>query len=375
MAGLGYLYPAIRLAHILQTHSHHVLFVSTREHGIILANYGIDHAPVLNNSNNNNRPFLDLHRWAIAENALYGFKALNDVVNRYRPDVIVTSPIALMSFIFAEKYKIPVINIGFCEYLFPCKSAQDDSKEWRINSFTEAYNLCREKMGLSVNEYTYADSPLIGTKYLLRSVSKLNEGLILPDRVECVGDLYFEPSYNNKLLSQFIASSKVAKRQIVYIQMGRLFKGAEVWENLLSVLCQLPMNFIVDTGRADYSVARIKMYNNFFSSSFIPIGAIRDDISFIICTAQTTSVVSAIIHGKQILAIPHSADSIELTQRLESNNLAVGIYKPTEINFDTIQDLFGKLSNCCLEPSIMEFKELFLSYTDEMVYEIVKSVS
>src|SRR5690606_14345275 len=134
------------------------------------------------------------------------------------------------------------------------------------------------------------------------------------------------------------AASKAANKRIVYVQMGRLFKDISTWEILLDTLAKMSVNFIFDVGRADYSTSKIKLYENFFSASFIPIGSIKEDIDFVICTSQTTSVLSAIIHGKQILGIPHSAHSIELSRRLESKNIAKVIYDSKDINIENMQD-------------------------------------
>jgi UDP:flavonoid glycosyltransferase YjiC (YdhE family) len=366
MSGLGFLYPSIRLAHILQKNSHHVLFVSTDEHSITLANYGMDHIPVKSNI----RRFLDLHRWGYPDNVINDYSILSKIIDQYHPDAIVTSPLAIISFILGQKYQIPIINIGFCEYLFPAKLQDNYNKQWRIEKFTEVCNSFRAQLRLPLIEKSNIDSPLIGTKYLLRSVPALNDDITLPDQVTCIGDLYFEPVYINRPLSNFLAHSKATKKRVVYMQLGRLFHDVNVWRKLLSTLA----NFIVDTGRADYSISDAKKYNNFFTSHFIPIGAVKNDIDFVICTGQTTSVISSIIHDKQILAIPHSGDSVELSNRLVSKNLACAIYDLNDITIDRLNELFQKLSSNLFKPTIVDYKKQFLAYNDDVVYEIIKSI-
>lgn len=366
MSGLGYLYPAIRLSIILQKKNHQVLFVSTQEHSITLANYGIDHFPV----NNSHRRFLDLHGWGIPSNALINIDIVDKVIDKFRPDVIVTNPFAMISFILAEKYQLPLLNIGFCEYLF----TSTDDKHTRINEFTEIYNSCRSLLGLPHVEFSKTNSVLLGTKYLLRNVEKLYDNVLLPSQVEFVGGLYLEPSYINQPLLHFIASSKKSNKRIGYIQIGRLFKDVDVWENLLFSLSHTSMNFIVDIGNADYSIKESWKYSNFFTSSFIPIGAIKDDIDFVICGGQTTSVISAIIHGKKILGVPRSDLSIQLINRLENNKLALGIYQAEKITIGNINDIIVKFSNDSLNSAISEYQNIFLSYSDDVVYNKIKSI-
>lgn len=370
MAGLGYLYPSIRLAHILQNNNHHVLFVSASEHSIILSNLGIEHAAI----KPTNRKFLDLHRWGFPDNAVNNYLSVERIINQYRPDVIVTNPLAMVSFILAEKYQLPVINVGFCEYLFPGKSQVNEVKQWRKNQFTEIYNSFRSKIGLQPISGSDADYPLIGNKYLLRSIPELNDDITVPDKVEYVGDLYFEPDCINIPLQKFIKASKDSGRGVAYIQIGRLFTDIELWSRLTSILSEIPINFIVDAGRADYLSGGVKVRNSFFVTGFIPIGSVCNDIDFVICSGQTTSVISSIIHGKQMLSIPHSTDSIELTRRLEAKKLAYAIYDSKSLNRNNIKELLHQFSNCELESNVMRYKDLFLSYSDDVVYDKIKPI-
>ncbi len=368
MSGLGYLYPAIRIALILQKNNHSVLFVSTDEHSIVLSNYGIDHISMKSTV----RKFLDLHRWGVPDNAINDFATVSEIINKYKPDVIITNPLAMVSFLIAEKYQIPTINIGFSEYLFPCKSLNSPTKLWRLGKFTEVYNSYCDKIGLAHIETCELNSPLIGTVHLLRSIPKLNEDMAIPDNVQYVGDLYKEPAYINIPLSRFILASKIEGRRIIYIQLGRLFADWIKWEKLLSILVEQPINYIVDVGRADYSTSKLMRYGNFFVSKFIPIGAIKEDIDFVICSGQTTSVISSIVHGKPILAIPHSADSIELTKRIESKEIAFGIYNAKNLTPNTVHNLFIQLNTDYIKSLITEYQSMFLAYTDDIIYEIIK---
>lgn len=367
MSGLGYLYPSIRIAKILQRHNQNVLFVSTCEHSIILSNYGISHIPM----KSYNRKFLDLHRWGHTDSVIQNFKDVTKIIDSYRPDVIITSSLAMISFIIGEKYSIPVINIGFCEYLFPVINENSQTKEWRLSKFNEIYNSFKSELGLPIYNENSFSSPVIGTKYLLRSVNDFYGNNILPDHVACVGDLYLEPAYSNTLLEKFILNSKSNCRKIGYVQIGRLFKRNIIWEQLLKVLEKLPVDFIIDINRADYNIKSSSVYKNIFFSSFIPIGAFKKDIDFVICSVNTTTTISSIIHNKPMIAIPSSSDSLEFTQRLIAQKLAVGVTEISDINFNVLSEI---LNNDLWHLSTKNFQEKFLSYTNDVIYKIIVTV-
>jgi len=370
MSGLGYLFPAIRLAHILQKRGQQVLFVSTVEHAITLDSCGIAHVAVRNDG----APFLNTAGWYNPGNSVNEVKVFDNVIQQYKPDVIVANPLTLGAFVMAEKYGIPLINIGFTEYLYPSLNGADPDKEWRIKSITDFYNAYRAPLGLAPIACSAEYSPLIGDKYLLRSVPGLNKGAKLPAKVACVGGLYWEPAYTNIPLENFIAETIKSKRPLVYMQIGRLFEAADNWETLTGILARLPMNFVADIGRSDYIRSGTNVPNNFFADPFIPIGKIAGDIDFVICSGQSTSVISAIVHGKQILSIPHSADSTELTHKLETNGLAIGVHGRKNITFEVICGAINRLQHHQLQDKALEYSRLFDGYTDDHIFDVIDSV-
>ena len=369
LSSIGYLYPAIRLAHILQAHGQRVLFVSTTEHAMVLNTQGIDHLGVKNDS----VPFLYTSNWFLAANAPAEVKVLDYAVATFEPDAIVGSPLALAAFVAAEKYHLPLVSIGFTEYLYPGLNGLQE-KNWRMHSITNYYNGYRAELGFGPIAVSPLASPLIGDCYLLRSVPELNDHLQLPAAVQYVGDLYWEPSYENLPLRRFCADSRAGGKALAYLQIGRLFEGAAVWQALLGALRESPLNFLVDTGRADYIQPDAPFPDNFFVSPFIPLGAVADDVAFVVCSAQSTTVTSAIVHGKQLLCLPHSADSVELTQRLVSKGVALGLYEAAGIRPEQLAHCFEQLLAQQQLPAIADYRQKFVQYSDEQVFAAVQSV-
>ena len=143
---------------------------------------------------------------------------------------------------------------------------------------------------------------------------------------------------------------------------------------LFALLSQSAMNYVMDIGRADYLSPTFKAPPNFFINSFIPLGKIANNISFVICSAQSTTALSAILHGKQMLCIPHSADAHELSNRLEQKGLAYGLHRKEEIKKEIFMDLVKKIEAQTLAGCIEKYQRLFADYDHpDLVYQKIKA--
>lgn len=367
MASPGYLFPAIRLALILQQRGHQVLFAATADFQLTLQQYGMPAVPVRNDGS----PFLHPASWFQSESAPAEVSVLRQIAEAFRPDFIVSNPLTLASFILAEERGIPHINIGFSEYLYPGIQETGEAKLWRLKSITDYYNAYRAAVGLPPIACSPEDSPLIGSVYLLRSIPELHDEMKLPPQVRFIGSFYWEPAFRSIGLDHFLERNRSVGRPNVYVQIGRLFEDAPLWEKLIAALAPLPAGFVMDTGRADYLYGSMPLPANCFAAPFIPLGAISSEIGAVISSGQTTSMISAVIHGKPILCIPHSADARELCKKFVARKLAAGIFDSSEIQPQNIQSCLQKWATEKPDLNTAEYKERFLSYTDDFVYSIL----
>ncbi|MEE8056472.1 MAG: hypothetical protein V3T17_01355 [Pseudomonadales bacterium] len=374
LASFGYFFPAIKIAHILQQRGENVLFASAPIYGPLLQIYGIHSVEIRNQKNEH--PFLMPGLWYSDTATEDAVNALEQVINHYRPDVIVSNPLALASFVVAERHTIPNVITGFCEYLYPIRDSEDTTGQWRIGDMTRHYNNCRLRLNLEPIAVDPINSPLIGDKYLLRNIPQLKEPNDLPAKVSYVGGLYWEPGYINHELMHFIRQSQRNKLPLVYVQIGRLFQDDQIWSSLVNILERLPMNFIVDVGRADYMRNNTSLPSNFYVNSFIPLGKIADDIQFVLCSGQSTTVISAIIHGKAILSIPHAADAIDLSKKIQAKGLGTALYShATDLQEIAIRRCIDKLEDNVFQSKVQEYQKLFLDYDDpELIFKHVTSV-
>lgn len=363
----GCLYSAVRLGHILERGGQEVLFATTSEYAILLETRGLSCVGF----RQKDVPFLHPSTWFQPGNADTEVPILSRVVEQFRPDVIVTNPLVLVSFVLAERYGVPLYNLAYAESLYPGPRPSPGDKEWRLGAATGYYNGYRRALGLSEVAADPQTTPLYGDRCFLRSSPELYDGDDVQSRVEFIGDLYWEPAYENVRLRRFCQQQRAAGRPLMYVQLGRLFEERGLWSELMSCFAQLPAAFVCDLGRADYLHAAPSPPPNCLFSGFVPLGAIQDDVELVICSGTSTTCISAILHSKQLLCLPHSADGNELTARMEKRGLAIGLHGPDRSDFDMLQGAMLALLDKPLLKNVERYRRTLLDYDDARVYSIV----
>lgn len=356
LSSFGYLFPAIKLAHLLMARGDDVRFLTSIRYEPLLRLYGI---PTFGISNNRSEhPFLHPPLW-YDDPFLEDVAAVFDqVVNYFRPDAIISTPLTLPAFISAERHAIPLIVIGFSEYLFPALGEQHAGKAWRLGQFTGFYNKARARLHLLPVPASAEATPLIGDRYLIRNIPELDDARVLPPQVAYVGGLYWEPEYHNPALARFLAAGD---EPVVYVQLGRLFADGVVWGQLLTIFEQLPYRFLVDVGRADYLAHTARLPANLFLAPFIPLGKYATAVRLVLCTAQSTAVIGAILHGKPIVSLPHSDDAKELTLKIEAHQIGRRI---EELSVAGVQACFDVVQGPPYRDNVLGYRQLFMRYDD-----------
>jgi UDP:flavonoid glycosyltransferase YjiC (YdhE family) len=362
----GHLFPAIRLAHLLQRRGKEVLFVTAREHQFPFDTHGIQCIAVPNQPH----PFLSTYDWFDSAAASQQYHLIQQVFEEYAPDAIVATPLVMPAFALAEVHAVPLTVIGYCEYLFPSVGEVGSSKQWRIESFTGHYNGLREQLRLPLLHADPAASPLIGDRHVLRSVPQFTDQENLPPQVTFAGGLLWEPGYINLELDRFIARHRAEGRLLLFVQIGRLFNDQESWRALVALLGRVPAAFIVDIARSDYMTDHAEFPENLYLHPFVPMGHVKDVISGVLCSGQTTSVVSAICHGKPILGIPNSADGAEVIRRVVSHGIGAGLWQRNELHEDALLRFLKDVEGERFSDGLRPLQRQFLSHDqDAQVFE------
>lgn len=363
----GYLFPAIRLAKILEGQGNTVKFATTKEYQLLLQCQGFD----VQGIHNDGITFLHPSAWFNAGKAVQEIRVLEASVQEFKPDVIVTNPLVLAAFVLAERHQLPLLNLGFAEYLYPNPGRFHNGKQWRIGSVAGFYNQYRAQLDLPPVDIDPENCPLIGDCHLLRNSPELYGEEGLPSKVKFVGDLYWEPEFKHPRMMAFVERQQAAGRPVVYVQIGRLFEDAPLWERLLALFGQMDAAFVVDTGRADYLRPGTEIPQNCFLAPFIPLGPIAEHVAFVLFTGQSTAAISGILHGKPLLSLPHSADAHEFTQRLEARQLATGLYGQDQWNLMGLKAKFDQVLKRGNHLETAFYRQTLLRYDDALVYQTV----
>lgn len=367
LSSFGYLFPAVKVAHVLMEWGDDVHFLTSIRYEPLLRLYGI---PTLGISNNRSEhPFLHPALWYDDPLLEEVISAFDQVVNHVRPDAIVSTPLTLPAFITAERHGIPLIVIGFSEYLFPGIGEQNRTKAWRLGEFTGFYNKARARLDLPPVPVSVEATPLLGDRYLIRNIPELDDARTLPPQVSYAGGLYWEPEYHNPALARFL---KTGQQPVVYVQLGRLFNDGALWGQLLTSFAELPYRFVVDVGRADYLAQPHQIPANLFLAPFIPLGKYADVVALVLCTAQSTSVISAILHGKPIVSLPHSDDAKELTVKIEAYQIGRRL---TQVSTAALRECFDEVQQSPYRDNVLAYRQLFERYDDaSQIYATIHAV-
>ena len=324
-ASFGYLFPAIRLAHGLQRRGHQVHAVVAAEFAHLLTLNGIPHEAITNSASE--FPFLFPGHWFQAPRNAEQVPIFQRIVERWQPDVVVTSPLTLSGFLVAEINHLPVVIVGFSEYLYPGLDDEESPRRWRLGEFTTHYNTVRSEFALPSIEEDAAETPLLGDLFLLRSTPEMLGDLRTPDQVLPIGSaLYWDPPVVHHGLDRFLERARQRGRPVLHLQVGRLFEGRYKWPLLVEALAGSPYDVVADVGREDYLEARSNFPENFHVDTFIPFGSVAREAFCILSTSQSASFLGAIVHGLPQLSMPYSDDARETALKTIDRGLGLAIF-------------------------------------------------
>ena len=152
------------------------------------------------------------------------------MVQQFKPDVLVTSALALGPLIVGERAHIPVAVIGLLTGLLPEAGS-------RRGEFQGALDECRVRVG----HPPVPVERMLGGLYLTRGVPELVAGQ------HHVGACSWEPSAPSVVVDWLRAAGQAGKR-VVYVQQARSFSAPGFWPLLASALpsvSQIPLSDVL----------------------------------------------------------------------------------------------------------------------------------
>jgi UDP:flavonoid glycosyltransferase YjiC (YdhE family) len=291
----GFAFPSIAVALALRTDSHRVAFVTHRRVAPVLDEQGL--APVA--------PVdcFDTSMWHQPTDVVRQVGVLERAVRALRPQVLVTSALALGPLIVGERHGIAVVVMGMLTDLLPPGP--------RRSEFQSAFDACRAAVGLSPRPL----DRMRGDLYLARTVPEL--GLV----EHAIGACTWEPPAPTSVHSWLDDARRDGKR-IVYVQQARGF-GAPGFFRALGD-CFHGFAIAASTGRMDESPRDAPPGS--LVAPFLPQGAILEHADLAICSGTTSVALGALEHGVPVVTVPAGSEQHDIAALLE--RIGVGVTVP-----------------------------------------------
>lgn len=312
----GFVYPMIGIAGRLQERGHHVAFATSADFEGVIAEAGLERLP----RGNADGASFQLANWAHPVAVSIQVRHVQYAVERFRPDVLLCSTLALGPLIAGELAGLPVAVLGLAGYLWPVpvpggatRSADHDA-EWRHRETLALYNSARALFGMSALPGSLDASPLLGALYLLQSVPEL-EPLTdyLPDRVRFVGSCLCEPEAADAEVIEWLACGK--GRRLLYAHHGSVFRmGQTFWPALVAACDGIGIRVAAAMER-NRNAPPPSHDANWLVRGYVPQGLVMGRADGVVCSANTTAVLGALTHGLPALVFPTGGEQHALASR------------------------------------------------------------
>lgn len=296
----GFAFPAIAITRELRRRGHNVCFWSSSWLGSFVDSQA---SGIPTRASGANDPFQTStwHQPAAVEQQV---RDLEVVVQQFKPDVLVTSALALGPLIVGERAQIPVVVIGLLTGLLPEVGP-------RRGEFQRALDECRARVGHS----PVSVDRMLGDLYLTRGVPELVDG---PNPI---GACSWEPAAPRAVVDWLRTADQAGKR-VVYVQQARSFGAPGFWPLLASAL---PPDVVIaaSTGRQDQPVLDVRP--GALLGAVLPHATILERAVAVICSGTTSVVVDALALGVPIVAVPGGGEQLEVAALVELAGLGVAL--------------------------------------------------
>jgi UDP:flavonoid glycosyltransferase YjiC (YdhE family) len=326
----GFVYPMIGVARRLHERGHQVAFATSADFEGVIAEAGFERLP----RGNADGASFQLAIWAHPVSVSIQVRHVLYAVERFRPDVMLCSTLALGPLIAGELAGLQVAVLGLATYLWPVpvpggtnRSADHDA-EWRHRETLALYNSARALFGLSALPGSLEDSPLLGALYLLQSVPLLETLTdLLPDRVRFVGSCLYEPETADAEVLEWLDWGGSGRR-LVYAQHGSVFRtGKTFWDSLVAASDEVGIRVAAAMERNREAPPAFRDAN-WLVRGYVPQQVVMGQADGVVCSANTTAMLGALTHGLPALVFPTGGEQHALAARLLAAG-AVGALPPS----------------------------------------------
>lgn len=291
----GYLYPVLAAGRELRRRGHTVQVLAGPDAAPAVAAAGLELSALAP------RTALSVAHWTVRGPEQYA--AVAAAVRELRPDVLVTSVLNHGALVAAEAAGLPVVVLGLAAHLWPYRFGPDDGcgRAWRLAEMLKHYTAVRESAGLAPRRDRFADTPLLGSAFLLRGHPVMEvPGAELPSVVRHVGPCWWEPA--PPVREEPLPDAG----PVAYVHLGRTFGGSSLWPRLNAAFASGAYRAVVELGRSGPPEAapgaRLTVGRR------ARMGPLVERADLVLTNATSAPVLAALLHGKPLLVAPNGSE-------------------------------------------------------------------
>ncbi len=312
----GFVNPMLGIALRLRERGHEAAFATSADFEGAVTEAGFERVP----RGNADGASFQLAIWAHPVSVSIQVRHVQHAVERFHPDALLCSALALGPLIAGELAGLPVAVLGLAPYLWPVSGpagttlSADHDAEWRHRETLALFNSARALFGLSALPGSLDDSPLLGGIYLLQSVPQL-EPLTdhLPERVRFVGSCLYEPETADAEVLEWLAGGE--GRPLLYAHHGSVFRtGQTFWSGLVAACDGLGIRVACAMERNRNAPPPLRDASRLVRG-YVPQGLVLERAGGAVCSANTTAMLGALTHGLPAVVFPTGGEQHALAAR------------------------------------------------------------
>lgn len=321
----GFLYPAIGLGQHLVARGHLVAMIAEEAGRSLLEGRGILCFPASSAEAISCR----VGTWGDQESIACHSGMLKRAIQAFQPDVLVISALNLSGLIAREETNIPTVVLGFASYMYPRAMGEihkdSDAVErlrwWRYSETVRILEAARARAGLMPSIDDWRCTALLGDLFLLRTIPALEDsGVGLPSRVRFAGACLWEPEGSESQLGTLIDWRKRSGPPVIYVQVGRSFKGASLWPIITEAFAREGVTIVASLSRCDVPIGDVP--ENFLLLPCVNQSVVLSQARAVICDGHSTAVLGALCKGVPCVLAPNGSGTEEIAFRCQRAGVA-----------------------------------------------------
>lgn len=327
LATHGFVHPAIAIAQALRERGHSVAFVTGPSFGPTLASVGFERIPRAEADG----PSFQVTLWGEPISIAIQVKHIEHALERFAPDLLLASELAMGPLIAGELHGLPVAMLGLAAFpwsakLRPPRNQEEAEMERRHDYFftgrLDILNGARKLFGLPPCPADAWESRLLGDLFLLRSVPELEgEEEPLPGCVRFIGNCCWEPGFTDPELEDWLAETSADP--LVYVQQGRHFQVPPFWPPFVEAGRGRRWRVAAALGRMQWETDVGPLPESWFVRAHVPQARVLRHARAVVSSGNTTSVLGAVAEGLPLLLVPAGGEQIDLARRCRTAGAAL----------------------------------------------------